>query len=210
MQLTSFPGNQYKQDFFGKLNYPFIPKRSILDVGCGGGSDGAIFMNYYNLHWYGTDIYEDPLLKNLKANFRLGNILKLPYPRNKFDYVFTHDVLHHLDEPAQSKNIHFKALAELRRVCKKNGVMIIVEGNRFNPLFYPHMVLLLGHNHFRQTYFKDLIKEAFSRDAVKFHFFEAHLYPSLFLPLFRIYEWIMEHLAPESFLAYNAALITKK
>ena len=100
-------------------------------------------------------------------------------------------------------------LRELKRVCKKGGFVIIVEGNRYNPLFFPHMVKMKGHEHFRQSYFKKIIAEVFSNDSVNFKFFEAHLYPKPLLSVFKIYEFFMEHLIPKKFIAYNAAIIKK-
>jgi len=92
-------------------------------------------------------------------------------------------------------------------VCKKGESVIIIEGNRYNPLFYPHMVLLCGHNHFRQSYFKKIIKEVFPR--VSFQYFEAHLYPPKYLKIWKIYEKVMESIMPRAVLAYNVAVATK-
>lgn len=103
-----------------------------------------------------------------------------------------------------------RAFAELRRACKKGGCIIIVEGNRYNPLFYPHMVLLRGHQHFKQPFFTHAIKNSYKSDKVLFRFFEAHMYPEKFLSLFKIYEYFMEHIAPKQFLAYNAAIVKKQ
>ncbi len=202
--------NQYKNDFFNKLRFGFQKGRKILDVGCGEGTDAAVFINDYKLNWYGIDVYKHENMKRLGKRFKIASILKLPYKKEMFDYVFVHDVLHHVDELKQRKSLHMRGLKELRRICKKDGTIIVVEGNRFNPLFYPHMVLLRGHEHFRQSYFTDIIKEVFSKDGISFRYFEAHLYPGPLLPLFKLYEWVMEHISPKEFLAYNAAIIRKK
>lgn len=50
--------------------------------------------------------------------FREGNILQIEYPNEKFDVVVAANVIHLLDEP-------YKALAELDRVCRKGGKIII-------------------------------------------------------------------------------------
>lgn len=200
--------NQYKNDFFNKLNFNFQKGKKILDVGCGPCTDAKIFIEYYGLEFYGTDVYEDDNVKKFKLNFKLGTIYKIPFKDDQFDYVFIHDVLHHIDEK-HSKRKHLSALEELRRVCKKRGSIIIVEGNRYNPLFYPHMVKMRGHDHFKQSYFTEIMKEAFGEKNVLFKFFEAHLYPKYFLSFFKIYEFIMEHFFPKRFIAYNAAIIQK-
>jgi|SRR3989344_8643717 len=202
--------NQYKNDFFNKLNFNFKKGKKILDVGCGEGTDANIFINEYGLIFYGIDIYKDDNVKKQKLNFKHGSIYSIPYEENQFDYIFVHDVLHHIDEVNKSRNKHIEGLNELRRVCKKGGQIIIVEGNRYNPLFYPHMVKMKKHEHFIQSYFISLVENVFKNDKVSFKFFEAHLYPSKFLFLFKVYEYLMEHLSPKRFLAYNAAIIKKE
>lgn len=201
--------SQYKNDFFNKLQFHFKKGKKILDVGCGEGTDAPIFINEYGLQFYGMDVYEDENIKKQKLRFKQGTIYNIPFENNRFDYVFVHDVLHHIDEPRHRKERHIFALKELNRVCKKNGYIIIVEGNRYNPLFYPHMVKMKKHEHFRQSYFIGIIKEAFKGNHIRFCFFEAHLYPPLLLPIFKIYEYFMENLSPRQFLAYNAATIKK-
>lgn len=181
----------------------------LLDVGCGEGTDAEIFIREFGLRWRGVDVYRHDNMKKFGSRFMIGSIFALPYKTGTFDYVFTHDVLHHIDEPQQREMKHSQGLKELRRVCKPGGTIIIVEGNRYNPLFYPHMVLLAGHDHFVQSYFIRLMQHIFAQDMISYRFFEAHVYPRQFLPLFKIYERVMEHLMPKAFIAYNAAIIEK-
>lgn len=204
--ITGF--GQYKNDFFNKLNLSLKKGRKILDVGCGPGTDAEVFIKEYGLAFYGIDIYEDENIKRNNLKFKLGTIYDIPYKENFFDYVFSHDVIHHIDSNQERKNL-LKALKELRRVCKKGGYIVIVEGNRYNPLFYPHMVKMRGHEHLKQSYFKDVVSEAFQKDKVSFKFFEAHFYPKLLLPFFKVYEALMENFSPKVFLSYNSAVIKK-
>ena len=200
--------NQYKSDIFSKLSFDFISGKKILDIGCEDCSDAQIFINEYELDTYGIDIYEHENIKNIKSlTFKKAGILNIPFRDNTFDYVLLHDVLHHIDEDHQDYAKHIVALKELKRVVKKEGYIIIVEGNRYNPLFYPHMVKMLGHNHFKQSYFKKIITEMFP--SATFKYFEAHLYPSRYLKIWKIYEKVMESIMPKSILAYNVSIITK-
>lgn len=201
--------SQYKNDFFNKLQFNFQEKKKILDVGCGSATDAPIFINEYGLKFYGVDIYKDKNVTKQKLQFKKGTIYRIPYEDNRFDYVFVHDVLHHIDEAKQRRTSHVKGLKELARVCKKEGFIIVIEGNRYNPLFYPHMVKIKKHEHFEQSYFISIIKEAFPRQKIQFTFFEAHVYPKFLLSIFKIYEYYMEHFCPKRFLAYNAAIIKK-
>jgi ubiquinone/menaquinone biosynthesis C-methylase UbiE len=197
---------QYKADLFFKLNYNFKENKKILDVGCGDGSDAEIFIKEYKLKTYGIDIYKNDRIKKISGlKYKKGGIYKIPFPDSSFDYVFLHDVLHHIDEKNQSFSKHIAGLKEVKRVCKTGGTIIVVEGNRYNPLFYPHMVKMLGHDHFTHKYFKKIITKTFPH--AEFKHFEAHFYPQKFLSFWKVYEFIMEKLIPKKFLSYNTAII---
>lgn len=200
---------QYKKDVFEKINFNFEKGKRLLDVGCGDSSDAKIFIKEFKLKTYGIDIYEHENVKKLKGfKFKRASIQKIPYPNAFFDYVFLHDVLHHSDKD-QSYEKHISALKELRRVCKKNGYIIIIEANRYNPLFYPHMVILEGHNHFKQSYFRKIILDVFG-EKVLFKTFEAHSYPPKLIGFFKIFEFISEKIPIcKAFRAYNLAIVKK-
>jgi ubiquinone/menaquinone biosynthesis C-methylase UbiE len=209
MNLAQY--GQYKKDIFTKLNFPFEKGKSLLDVGCGDGSDVIIFQKEYALNVSAIDVYTHDNIKNIKnLEFKQAGIYNIPYKDNSFDYIFLHDVLHHIDEENQSYEKHIQGLAELLRVVKPGGKIIIVEGNRYNPLFYPHMVKMHHHEHFKQRYFKKIINNAYNKTDVEFTFFECHFYPQKWLTFGKIYEWIMEKFSPRTFLAYNISIVTKK
>src|SRR3989344_7782402 len=202
--------DQYRTDFFNKLDFDFEKGRKILDIGCGDVKDDEVFIKKFKLVTYGVDVYTNPEITNVKGLKFIedkNGVLKLPFKDNTFDYVYMHDVLHHVDEKNQSYEKHLLGLKEAKRVVKPGGSVIVVEGNRFNPLFYPHMVLMLGHQHFTQKYFKKIIRGVF--DDVEFKFFECHFYPEKLLPIFYLYERFMETFSPEALLAYNVAVARK-
>ncbi len=62
--------------------------------------------------------------------FRLGDLLSLPFPDASFDHVFVCFVLEHLAEPAA-------ALIELRRVLRRGGSLTVIEGDHGSALFHP-------------------------------------------------------------------------
>jgi ubiquinone/menaquinone biosynthesis C-methylase UbiE len=197
--------DQYKKDIFTKLDFPFEKGKKLLDVGCGDGSDARILIQEYRLEVVGIDVYRHPGVNDIdKLIFKKAGIFDIPFPDNSFDYVFMHDVLHHIDEGSQRIERHLSGLQEVKRVVKNGGYVVIVEGNRYNPLFYPHMVKMLGHEHFSQKYFMELTSRI--SNNVEYRFFEAHKYPYL-LGFFKLYEKFMENYSPKMFLAYNVAII---
>lgn len=200
---------QYRYDIFTKLNFDFKSKSKILNLGCGDGEDSLILRDFYRLDVLNCDIYRHENIDKYKLDFKLAGIYNLPYETNSFDYIFLHDVLHHIDEENQNYEKHKLGLIEALRVLKPGGNIIIVEGNRYNPLFYPHMVKMLGHEHFSQPYFIKLINESFMDQKIEFKYFECHSYPKNQLWFWKIFEYIMENFMPKQILSYNVSIITK-
>ncbi len=200
---------EYRKKVLGYIKKELKSKEgNFLDVGCGNCSEDIFFLKW-GLDVYGVDIYQHENAKKILGNkFRKGSILDIPFKDNYFDYVYAHDVLHHVDEEKQRFAKHVAAIEEMKRVCKKGGTIFILEANRYNPLFYPHMVLLKKHNHFIQSYFKKLCKMVFKNPS--FVFFEAHVYPKKFTSLFKMYEKTIE-LTPllRPFIAYNMMIYEK-
>lgn len=113
---------QYKRDIFKKLGFNFEKGKKILDVGCGDCIDTEIFMNEYGLDTYGIDIFKHGNVnKSDSLNFSIAGIYGIPHEDDCFDYVFLHDVLHHIDEKNQNYEKHKDGLTELLRVTKKGG-----------------------------------------------------------------------------------------
>jgi ubiquinone/menaquinone biosynthesis C-methylase UbiE len=199
--------SQYKNDFFTKLDFDFQEGRSLLDVGCGDCTDLEIFIDKYGLKACGIDVYKHEKVTDLQVEFALGSALDLPFGDGSFDYVFSHDMLHHVEDGRADRAKHIRCLSEMKRVTADGGYTIVVEANKYNPLFYPHMVLMRGHRHFSRSYFMTILGEVF--DEVRFKTFEAHLYPETGLRLWKGYERAMERWAPPMLLAYNAAVASR-
>lgn len=198
---------QYTADVFRKAGLSFVPGSKVLDVGCGAGEDCYVLKDHFGLDVHAIDIYEHNDISRRRVSFQQVSLFEYDSYEH-FDYVFLHDVLHHLDEDRQSLDVHRAALQRLARIVRKGGTIVIIEGNRYNPIFYPHMVKMLGHEHFSYTYFRDLISHSFPGDKylVEYKSFEAHFYP--FWPkVWRIYEFVMENVIPKRFRAYNMVTI---
>ena len=94
-------------------------KTKLLDVGCGTGANLKTFSQTHNA--YGIDPSKDALryakiigCKNLK----IGRAEKISFPKNSFGVVLLLDVLEHTTNDK-------KSLLEIKRVCKKNGFLIM-------------------------------------------------------------------------------------
>lgn len=207
MNLSDF--GSYRAKIFTATRPPFRPGQSVLDIGCGDGADAQLLAEAYGVKVTAADVSAPAVWRGGEIAFHLADVTALPFADGQFDGVFLHDVLHHVDEPAQRIERHRQALAEAWRVVAPGGALVIVEGNRYNPLFYPHMVRLLGHDHWRQGYFCRLVREQFSGQQIDWRFFEAHHYPwggRWWLA----YEWLMDHLCPRWWRAYNVAIIHRQ
>jgi ArsR family transcriptional regulator len=127
---------------------------SFLDLGTGTGRLLDLFSPMYR-RGIGIDASADMLAvarANLdragiaNAQVRLGDIYHLPFPRDSFDVITVHQVMHYLDDPE-------RALAEAARVLRPSGRLLIVD-------FAPHELEFLRERHAHR-------RLGFSRDAMR-------------------------------------------
>ncbi len=160
----------YRLRCIDKLGHSFRGDESLLDAGCGDGGVARLLRDRVR-EITAIDVEPSPAWRDEPGlTFRVGDAEELPFGDSSFDLVHSKDSLHHMDAPE-------RALAEYRRVLKPGGNVLIVEANRFNPIFYPHMTLALGHEHFTRRRFRDLVQRAFP--TARFGAFEAHYVPPL-------------------------------
>jgi ubiquinone/menaquinone biosynthesis C-methylase UbiE len=102
---------------------------SILEVGCGSGED-AIYIQKASKNIIGVDIAPVALKKFTTNGFQgcLGDVGKLPFHDNSFDYVVCSGLLHHLIGQGDLEEY----LREFIRVTRERGVVIALEPNSFN------------------------------------------------------------------------------
>jgi len=119
------------------------PGDAVLDLGCGNGKLRLLFKDV-NLEYTGLDSSTE-LLKLAAAkkefslphqSFVLGEAYKLPFADNSFDAVFFIAVFHHLP----GREWREKALAEIKRVLKPNGYLIMTNWNRYQKDFLHYII----------------------------------------------------------------------
>ena len=191
---------RYRLRCIDKLAYDFRGTESLLDVGCGDGGVAGLLRERVG-QVVAIDVAPSPRWRNRPdVTFEVADGESLPFDDASFDLIHSKDSLHHMDAPE-------RALAEYVRVLRPGGTALIVEGNRYNPIFYPHMTLALGHEHFTRDKLRTLVTTVFPR--VRFGAFEAHYVPRLdrFAWLQDAVEEGLERLRPfRPLLSYNFAV----
>jgi ubiquinone/menaquinone biosynthesis C-methylase UbiE len=172
----------------------------LLDVGCGNGGVARMLRPLVG-EVMAVDVEASPDWRDEPGlRFLVADGEHLPFDDGSFDVVHSKDSLHHMDDPRA-------ALGEYRRVLRPGGTLLIIEGNRFNPVFYVHMTRLLGHEHFARKVFRDLVGAEFP--AARFGSFEAHYVPwgERLVPLQHVVEEAIERIpGAGSLLSYNYAV----
>ncbi|MDQ4095298.1 MAG: class I SAM-dependent methyltransferase [Actinomycetota bacterium] len=105
---------------------------TALDVGCGVGvTDRLIAPRFKEVH--GVDVAEDVVERAAAENpdvaYRTYDGTALPYADGTFDVVFAICVLHHVDVATRGAFV-----AEMKRVARHPGLVMIFEHNPINPL----------------------------------------------------------------------------
>lgn len=98
-------------------------KKEFLDLGCGRGRHSILFgKNNFNVHAF--DISEEAIKstkewakrEGLTFDYKIGDMLKLPYDDNSMDSILCLNVISHTDTEGIKK-----VISELKRVLKVNG-----------------------------------------------------------------------------------------
>lgn len=197
----------FKKDFYERIGgLGCYKNRYVLDLGCGDGEDSFEIAKYAK-KVIGVDIIKNPAWEKrnkLNLKFVLSKAEKLPFKDKTFDGLFLKDVIHHVE------NID-KTLKEIKRVTAENALIILIEGNRYNPLFYIHMTKIAGHEHLSQKKFKSLVLKYFPQ--ANFKHFESHFIPLIGIKTYKLVI-AMEKITSnipflKPFLSYNVAEIER-
>ena len=112
--------------------WTFLEMKNFLDLGCGLGRHSVLFArNGFNVSCF--DISKDAIERtkkwceeeNLKCNYMVGDMLKLPYKDNEFDCILCRNVISHTDTEGMKTII-----SELKRVLKKGGECYLTLGSK--------------------------------------------------------------------------------
>lgn len=195
---------QYRERVIAKTKKYFTGS-SLLDSGCGDGEDLYLRKKYFK-KITGVDIEESPRWKQLSGRgitFKKNDAQKLPFRSSSFDTVLEKDMLHHAADPV-------KALKEMVRVAKKR--VIVIEANRYNPLFYINLTLMNNHQHFTQKKFREIMASAgFDFAIERFSARVCWINSPAVIKVFDAAEDLLEKIpfyAP--IIEYNLGIITKK
>jgi ubiquinone/menaquinone biosynthesis C-methylase UbiE len=114
----------------------FVKAKRLLDVGCGLGHWTRVLTSFMpdGSDIVGLDVEENFVIearrttdqyynKKKKVHFDLGDSYEMPYPSNHFDVVTCHHLLCMVSSPQ-------RVLAEMYRVLKPGGYIIIAEPNK--------------------------------------------------------------------------------
>jgi SAM-dependent methyltransferase len=114
------------------LGHPLPAGAVVLDFGCG---DGAMVAEYRSAGYeaYGCDIVLERETESLRL---IGSPYRLPFPSGTFDFVFSDQVLEHVQD-------HAAALSEISRVLRPGGWTLHIFPSKFC-LVEPHTFVPLA------------------------------------------------------------------
>lgn len=132
-QVDSFSGSDISlSQFQNRIDFPLsqLKGKLVLDAGCGTGrftevalKNGATVIGA-DLS-YSVDIASRNIDKHPSAHFIQADLFNLPFPKGKFDFIFSFGVLHHTPDAK-------KAFLNLAELVKPEGKMSIFVYSSYN------------------------------------------------------------------------------
>jgi ubiquinone/menaquinone biosynthesis C-methylase UbiE len=136
------------------------PGDHVLDVGCGTGEVTLEAKKHAKQgDVYGIDPAPEMIAvarkkaarKKLDIDFRVGVIEALPFPDSSIDVVTSSLMMHHLPE-----NLKMRGLAEIYRVLKPGGRLLIADFMRPTGSFFNHLFIAFTRHQRLQKGIEDL------------------------------------------------------
>ena len=140
-----------------------IDAGTVLDVACGKGDFLKFALRSFNSYRMAVGIDDDTLSLNQARNnlyeypvsFVIGSALSMPFLDESFSTVMLSNALHHIED-------HAKLFAEMNRICRGDGIILInemisdslseyQESHKLYHHFIAELDNLLGRYH-RETY----------------------------------------------------------
>lgn len=124
------------------VDFPRWCGRSVLEAGCGIGTDGVRFARA-GADYTGFDFSPTAVslarhrfdLEGVPGRFVSGSVTQLPLRDETFDLVFSHGVIHHVDDTGG-------ALRELSRVLKPGGTALVMVYHRHSLNYHVSIMVL--------------------------------------------------------------------
>lgn len=153
----------------------FINGKKVLDAACGEGYGSFLMKQWGASEVIGIDISEDALNVAQKkfagkgVSFINHTVEVLPFEDNSFDVVVSYETIEHLDCPE-------KFLAELRRVAKNDGTILVSCPN--DPYYYKNETISNPYHKRKYTWydFQELAKQYLGDNVIWYFGFATNGY----------------------------------
>jgi ubiquinone/menaquinone biosynthesis C-methylase UbiE len=158
---------------------------TVLDVACGKGEFLKFALRSFNSYRMavGIDPDYDSLvlarqnLSDYPASFVMGSALSMPFLDDSFTTVTLSNSIHHIKE-------HNKLFAEMQRICRADGIILInemisdslsevQETHKLYHHFIAELDNLLGHYH-RETYSEKELRQIFKENNLNITEYFVH------------------------------------
>ncbi|GAB3961632.1 hypothetical protein GCM10028805_60970 [Spirosoma harenae] len=152
---------EHMNRYYFVINQFDLSHKTVLDIASGEGYGTDILAQHAECV-YGVDISEEAIefakqkYKRENIVFRVGEATSIPLPANSVDLVVSFETIEHLDA-------HKDMIDEIKRVMKKDGILIISSPDKLN---FTDKTENENHFHIKELYyeeFKQLINENFTK-----------------------------------------------